>query len=60
MKPQRVDHETKTLSRRQGDATSVTLILVIAHLLLANLYFRLPEVVQLTAEQIASLPLWGP
>ena len=54
-------HQTKMLLKGRGDdGTSAILILVIAHLLFANVIFRLPEGAQLTLEQISHLPLWGP
>jgi hypothetical protein len=59
MNPQQVGHKTTALSRKNGDAAPVILILVIACLVLAILILRTLEAAQLTPEQIDLLPLWG-
>jgi hypothetical protein len=60
MNPQWVGYKRTTLSRKNGDETSVILILVIACLVLATLILGSPEAAQLSPEQINRLPLWGP
>jgi hypothetical protein len=57
MNPHQVGYKKTTLSRKNGDATSVILILVIACLVLAILILGSPETTLLTRDQINQLPL---
>jgi hypothetical protein len=57
MNPHQIGYKKSTLSRKNGDATSVILILVIACVVLTILVLASPETIQLTPEQINQLPL---